>query len=157
MFLRRELVEVADREVGVQLALEPAQLLDGGSRDPLATAPRATVLQDVHAVPLDRPPDPPHVSWSDAQDISGLQPADPLLQRLHEYLLLGHRLRLPGDPALDWAHSPSSPLAPTKADITNCSCPGHLQCSVQSVRTHLDVGAGARHTCSPTRGHSSAG
>ena len=123
VLLRGLLVEVLNREVGVQVALEAAELLDLVDRD--ALAPRragAPVSQTAEAERLVAFFEPPHVSRGDAQNRRRLQPGDAPFDGFQHDFLAGHRLRLLGDAGIELSHPAAlSPDRPVEADIFRCS------------------------------------
>src|SRR6266851_2105408 len=105
MLFAQLLVKVLDREIRVELALQPAQFADRLHRDALAPRPPAPLIHHRrHPVPLQPAPDPPHLPWRDGQNISRRHPTELSVDRLRDYFPPGHCFDLPGYPPFDVSH-----------------------------------------------------
>src|SRR5262249_44723368 len=106
VLLSHLLVEMANREVRINLSLQTTQLVDGLRRDPKsARASRAPSIDELsESFVLHGVAHPPHVPWRHAKDLGRLDPRDLTADRLQHYLLLRHHPGLPGHPSLDRLH-----------------------------------------------------
>jgi hypothetical protein len=66
-------VKVVQREIGENVALEPAEQLDSAGFYPLAARSAAALVQHcVHSVVLHPPAQPPHLAWFDPDNLGCL-------------------------------------------------------------------------------------
>jgi hypothetical protein len=71
VLLGDELEKMAQREIRIDVAFEPAQKLDGARLYPLAARPAATLVHHrVQSVVLHPPANPPHLARLDTDNLS---------------------------------------------------------------------------------------
>jgi hypothetical protein len=105
VLLGDELEKMAQREIRIDVAFEPAQKLDGARLYPLAArSPAALVHHRVQSVVLHPPANPAHLARLDPDDLSRLHPAHLPGNGLGDHFPPRHRSRLTPHPPLDLLH-----------------------------------------------------
>ena len=91
MALRHVLVEMPDGEVWVLLPTQAAHFLEHRERDPPAPWGLAPMVEEdlgSHALVVGM--HPPYLPRRNAEDVRGLQPLDPPLNRFHHHFMSSH-------------------------------------------------------------------
>jgi hypothetical protein len=98
-------VKMPQREIGIDIAFEPAEQLDGAGLDAPAPRPAAALVHHRrHAPAFDLASQPSHMPGTDSQNLARLHPAQLLGDRFGDHFSPGHGSRLSPYLPLDVVH-----------------------------------------------------